>query len=86
VRHTLPAARLDVLYDDRTTPASSKSTSSAASGENYSRTAGILSRSRLLGGLAEEAPGAVAAVVAATDEAGLARKVARLVPLLSIKG
>jgi tRNA-splicing ligase RtcB len=50
---------------------------------------GILIRSRSLRGVTEEAPGAykdVAAVVAATEAAGLARKVARLVPLLCIKG
>jgi tRNA-splicing ligase RtcB len=40
-------------------------------------------------GVAEEAPGAykdVAAVVAAADAAGLARKVARVEPLVCIKG
>jgi tRNA-splicing ligase RtcB len=50
---------------------------------------GILIRSRSLRGVAEEAPAAykdVAAVVDATEAAGLARKVARLVPLLCIKG
>jgi tRNA-splicing ligase RtcB len=50
---------------------------------------GILIRSRSLRGVAEEAPAAykdVAAVVDATDAAGLARKVARLVPLLCVKG
>ena len=50
---------------------------------------GILVRSPSLRGLAEEAPGAykdVAAVVDATQAAGLARKVARLEPLICIKG
>jgi tRNA-splicing ligase RtcB len=50
---------------------------------------GILIRSRSPRGVAEEAPGAykdVAAVVDATEAAGLARKVARLKPLLCIKG
>jgi tRNA-splicing ligase RtcB len=50
---------------------------------------GILIRSRSLRGVAEEAPGAykdVAAVVDATHDAGLARKVARLAPLICIKG
>ncbi len=52
---------------------------------------GILfwSRSRGGRGVAEEAPGAykdVAAVVDASDAAGLARKVAKLVPLVCIKG
>ena len=50
---------------------------------------GILVRSPSLRGIAEEAPGAykdVAAVVDATQAAGLARKVARLAPLICIKG
>jgi len=40
-------------------------------------------------GIAEEAPGAykdVSAVVDAADRAGLARKVARLEPLICVKG
>ena len=50
---------------------------------------GILIRSPSGRGVAEEAPGAykdVTAVVDAADEAGLARKVARLAPLVCIKG
>ncbi len=50
---------------------------------------GILVRSPSLRGIAEEAPGAykdVEAVVEATHRAGLARKVARLEPLICIKG
>ncbi|MDT8384155.1 MAG: RtcB family protein [Gammaproteobacteria bacterium] len=50
---------------------------------------GILIRSPSLRGVAEEAPGAykdVSAVVDAADRAGLARKVARLRPLICIKG
>jgi tRNA-splicing ligase RtcB len=50
---------------------------------------GILIRSPSSRGVAEEAPGAykdVAAVVDAAQEAGLARKVARLAPLVCIKG
>ncbi len=50
---------------------------------------GILIRSRSGRGVAEEAPGAykdVAAVVDASDAAGLARKVAKVVPLACIKG
>lgn len=50
---------------------------------------GILIRSPSYRGVAEEAPGAykdVAAVVDATHEAGLARKVARLEPMICIKG
>jgi tRNA-splicing ligase RtcB len=50
---------------------------------------GILVRSPSSRGIAEEAPGAykdVAAVVDATEAAGLARKVARLEPLVCIKG
>jgi tRNA-splicing ligase RtcB len=50
---------------------------------------GILIRSPSLRGIAEEAPGAykdVAAVVDASDQAGLARKVARLEPMIVIKG
>jgi tRNA-splicing ligase RtcB (3'-phosphate/5'-hydroxy nucleic acid ligase) len=50
---------------------------------------GILIRSPSLRGVAEEAPGAykdVSAVIEAADHAGLARKVAKLKPLLCIKG
>jgi len=50
---------------------------------------GIVIRSPSLRGVAEEAPGAykdVSAVVDAADQAGLARKVARLEPMICIKG
>jgi len=50
---------------------------------------GILIRSPSHRGVAEEAPGAykdVGAVVEAADQANLARKVARLVPLICVKG
>ena len=50
---------------------------------------GIVIRSPSLRGVAEEAPGAykdVSAVVDAADRAGLARKVARLVPVVCVKG
>jgi tRNA-splicing ligase RtcB (3'-phosphate/5'-hydroxy nucleic acid ligase) len=50
---------------------------------------GILIRSPSTRGVAEEAPGAykdVGAVVAAAEQAGLARRVARLRPLVCIKG
>ncbi|HEU0234544.1 MAG TPA: RtcB family protein, partial [Gallionella sp.] len=50
---------------------------------------GILIRSPSMRGVAEEAPGAykdVGAVVDAADHAGLARKVARVVPVICIKG
>ena len=50
---------------------------------------GVLIRSPSLRGVAEEAPGAykeVGAVVDAAHQAGLARKVARLEPLICIKG
>ncbi|MEN8127077.1 MAG: RtcB family protein [Planctomycetota bacterium] len=50
---------------------------------------GILIRSRSMRGIAEEAPGAykdVSKVVEATHNAGLAKKVAKLVPLVCIKG
>ena len=50
---------------------------------------GILVRSPSKRGVAEEAPGAykdVGAVVAAAEHAGLARRVARLRPLICIKG
>jgi tRNA-splicing ligase RtcB len=50
---------------------------------------GILIRSPSLRGVAEEAPGAykdVGAVVDAADSARLAKKVARLSPLVVIKG
>jgi tRNA-splicing ligase RtcB len=48
-----------------------------------------LIRSPSTRGIAEEAPGAykdVAAVVAAAEHAGLARRIARLRPLICIKG
>ena len=50
---------------------------------------GVLIRSRSMRGVAEEAPGAykdVSAVVDAADRAGLARTVARLEPVVCIKG
>jgi tRNA-splicing ligase RtcB len=50
---------------------------------------GIIIRSPTARGVAEEAPGAykdVRAVVDAAEEAGLARKVARLLPMVCIKG
>jgi tRNA-splicing ligase RtcB len=50
---------------------------------------GILIRSPSPRGVAEEAPGAykdVGAVVDAAEAAGLAKKVARLEPLICIKG
>ena len=50
---------------------------------------GIVIRSPSFRGVAEEAPGAykdVSAVVESADRAGLARKVARVVPLICIKG
>jgi len=50
---------------------------------------GIVIRSPSFRGVAEEAPGAykdVSAVVDSADQAGLARKVARVVPLICIKG
>jgi tRNA-splicing ligase RtcB len=50
---------------------------------------GILIRSPSARGVAEEAPGAykdVGAVVRAAENAGLARRVARLRPLVCIKG
>ena len=50
---------------------------------------GVLIRSRSMRGIAEEAPGAykdVSEVVEATDKAGLARKVAKLIPLVCVKG
>jgi tRNA-splicing ligase RtcB len=51
--------------------------------------AGILIRSPSMRGVAEEAPGAykdVRAVVDAAEDAGLAKKVARLLPLVCVKG
>ena len=50
---------------------------------------GILIRSPSTRGVAEEAPGAykdVGAVVAAAEQAGLARRIARLTPVICIKG
>jgi tRNA-splicing ligase RtcB len=52
-------------------------------------TRGILIRSPSLRGVAEEAPAAykdVSRVVEAADRAGLSKKVARLEPLVCIKG
>ncbi|HLT01008.1 MAG TPA: RtcB family protein [Geminicoccaceae bacterium] len=56
---------------------------------NQLRTQGIVIRSHSTRGVAEEAPGAykdVGAVVVVAERAGLARRVARLKPLISIKG
>lgn len=53
------------------------------------RRQGIIIRSPTMRGVAEEAPGAykdVSAVVDAADRAGLSRKVARLEPLVCVKG
>ncbi len=50
---------------------------------------GVLIRSPSFRGVAEEAPGAykdVVAVVEAAEKAGIARKVARLEPMVCIKG
>lgn len=50
---------------------------------------GVLIRSRSMRGIAEEAPAAykdVSEVVETSDKAGLARKVAKLVPLVCVKG
>jgi len=50
---------------------------------------GILIKSPSMRGVAEEAPGAykdVSVVVAAAEQAGLARRVARLRPVICIKG
>jgi tRNA-splicing ligase RtcB len=52
-------------------------------------TRGVLIRSRSMRGVAEEAPGAykdVSVVVEAADRAGLAALVARLEPVICIKG
>lgn len=56
---------------------------------NELETRGILIRSPSLRGVAEEAPGAykdVSRVVNVADQAGLSRKVARLEPLICVKG
>jgi tRNA-splicing ligase RtcB len=56
---------------------------------DYLASRGIIIRSPSMRGVAEEAPGAyknVGAVVDAADQAGLSRKVARLEPLVCIKG
>jgi len=50
---------------------------------------GVLIRCRSMRGVAEEAPAAykdVSAVVDAADHAGLARKIAKLVPVICVKG
>jgi tRNA-splicing ligase RtcB len=52
-------------------------------------TKGIIIRSPSMRGVAEEAPGAykdVGAVVLAAEQAGLAKRVARLRPVICIKG
>lgn len=56
---------------------------------DYLATRGILIRSPSFRGVAEEAPGAykdVSAVVDAADEAGLSKKVAKLAPMICVKG
>lgn len=56
---------------------------------DYLATRGIIIRSPSYRGVAEEAPGAykdVTAVVNAADEAGLSRKVAKLEPMVCVKG
>jgi tRNA-splicing ligase RtcB len=56
---------------------------------DYLATKGILIRSPSYRGVAEEAPGAykdVGAVVDAADKAGLSKKVAKLVPMICVKG
>jgi tRNA-splicing ligase RtcB len=56
---------------------------------DYLASKGILIRSPSLRGVAEEAPGAykdVTAVVEASDEAGLSKKVAKLEPMICVKG
>jgi tRNA-splicing ligase RtcB len=53
------------------------------------RSRGVLIRTRSFRGVAEEAPGAykdVAAVAESAERAGLARRVAQLVPLICVKG
>ena len=56
---------------------------------DYLATQGITIKSPSLRGVAEEAPGAykdVNAVVDAADQAGLSKKVAKLVPMICVKG
>ncbi len=56
---------------------------------NALRKEGILIRSPSMRGVAEEAPGAykgVGEVIGATERAGLAKRVARLRPIIVIKG
>lgn len=56
---------------------------------DYLTTKGILIRSPSFRGVAEEAPGAykdVSTVVDAADKAGLSRKVAKLAPMICVKG
>jgi tRNA-splicing ligase RtcB len=56
---------------------------------DYLATKGILIRSPSLRGVAEEAPGAyknVTEVVDAADQAGLSRRVAKLTPMICVKG
>jgi tRNA-splicing ligase RtcB (3'-phosphate/5'-hydroxy nucleic acid ligase) len=53
------------------------------------RSEGVLIRTRSFRGVAEEAPGAykdVAAVAESAERAGLARRVARLIPVICVKG
>ena len=56
---------------------------------NQLKNHGVLIRSRSMRGIAEEAPLAykdVSEVVEATDKANLAKKIAKLVPLICVKG
>ena len=56
---------------------------------DYLATQGILIRSPSFRGVAEEAPGAykdVGVVVDAADQVGLSKKVAKVVPMICVKG
>jgi len=82
----LSAARLPLLYD--VSHYTCKVKTGRAVQDELAQL-GILIRSPSLRGIAEEAPGAfkdVSAVVDTAESTGLARKVARLEPLVCIKG
>ena len=70
-------------------PASGHQTMEGPGVDRFSRHKGNLDPQSILPRVAEEAPGAyknVTAVVDAADEAGLSKKVAKLEPMICVKG
>ena len=83
--------RLDSLYSIRDTAGLNKALKQWKGRElvDYLASRGIVIRSPSMRGVAEEAPGAykdVSEVVDAADEARISRKVARLEPMVCVKG